>query len=294
MRELVRKATDTTTRLFFASLERYRRLKPVGKVLFWVLCAIQLAFIALLFIYTPERIFQYIYDLSQRLREQSYGWVVVAVAIALSSIPPIVGHGTSMMLCGFAYGVQGFIIAAPAAIVGASLGFVIYRYILTEQVKQWTANSNKWKAFESVIEARGLPLIILIRFCPLPWSYSNAFLGTLDITYIHFLIATICLMPKLLLHIFIASRIAALSNGRERAEMDTLTKFLNGAVIAAGIAVGVGTGWFMWRLTNAEIRKMRGNFLEAGVEGWNEDPLASAPLLTGSGILTEEEDEETV
>jgi hypothetical protein len=77
-----------------------------------------------------------------------------------------------------------------------------------------------------------------------------------------FAVATTFVFPKLLLHVFIGSRIAALSDGDQRSHMDTRncfppefsvvainiyfsaeTKIVNGLLIGGGISIAVFTSW---------------------------------------------------
>ena len=34
-------------------------------------------------------------------------------------------------------------------------------------------SNDKWDAFGNVMAAKGLPLVIMIRYCPLPWAVGN-------------------------------------------------------------------------------------------------------------------------
>ena len=52
-------------------------------------------------------------------------------------------------------------------------------------------------------------------------------------------------MPKVFLTVFVASRIAALADKDQRAEMDLTTKLLNYGSVAVGILLGIGTGWYV-------------------------------------------------
>ncbi|KDQ20769.1 hypothetical protein BOTBODRAFT_26787 [Botryobasidium botryosum FD-172 SS1] len=218
--------------------------------------------------------------------------------IVVGSFPPVIGISTSMMLCGFAWGVQGIFIVAPAATLGACLAFVLLRLFFRKKVKNWTQNVKKWEALESVIEARGLPLIILIRWAPLPWVYSNSFFSSIEaVSLWQFLVATVCFWPKFLLHVFIGSRIALFSDGQQRGEMDALTKALNILSIIVSSLVGMGTGWYVWRLTNRRIKELealRGDIdEEEGLSNLGEAE-AEAPLLRGFsvGIMAIEEEED--
>lgn len=86
-----------------------------------------------------------------------------------------------MTICGFAFGpLGGLAIAGPSAIIGSALTFIILRAAFKRQIKGWTQQNRRWQAMEQVIDAKGLPLIILIRLCPVPWVYSNALFASME------------------------------------------------------------------------------------------------------------------
>jgi len=53
------------------------------------------------------------------------------------------------------------------------------------------------------------------------------------------------IQPKVLLSVFVASRIAELADRDQRGKMDTPTKAINIASVVLGIIVGLGTGWYV-------------------------------------------------
>ena len=268
--------------------------------------------VALIVIVTPARIAQTLYDLGQRTREHPLGWLLLATLIRLFdlnvshplssfvfteivSIPPMIGHTTVLNLCGFTYGMKGFLVAAPASLVASTVVFVVLRYLFSEVLRSRTQKNETWKALEAVIvgflalppyssgrliiqDAKGLPLIILIRLSPFPpWVYSNSLFAvshlrpfslallTVACQFIQsvsvwqFMAATICSFPRFLLYVFIGSRMASLSDGKQREHMDTgnghhtahevapdlaiETKVVNGILIVAGVLSGAAAGW---------------------------------------------------
>jgi uncharacterized membrane protein YdjX (TVP38/TMEM64 family) len=67
------------------------------------------------------------------------------------------------------------------------------------------------------IAAKGLPLICLIRLCPIAYPWSNAFFGSLNetVSLAHFMLATLTITPKLFLHVWVGTRIYYLACVRE-------------------------------------------------------------------------------
>lgn len=73
-----------------------------------------------------------------------------------------------------------------------------------------------------------------------------------------FVIATFCLTPKLLLHTFIGSRLAPLSDGEQRGEMDTQTKVINGCLAGGGIILGIIASIVVYRLVQRQLQHLKG------------------------------------
>jgi len=73
-----------------------------------------------------------------------------------------------------------------------------------------------------------------------------------------FIVATLFLSPKLLLHTFIGSRLAPLSDGQQRQEMDTQTKLINGGLVVGGILLGIAASVVVYRLVQRQLRHLKG------------------------------------
>ena len=112
----------------------------------------------------------------------------------LISFPPMISHTTTVTLCGFAYGMKGFFLALAGSVLGATVAFVVLRFLFSKRLRKWSATNDKWTALETVVvgvdsgsvcvevftcdlilqETKGLPLVILIRLSPMPpWVYAN-------------------------------------------------------------------------------------------------------------------------
>ncbi|KAG9102137.1 Tlg2-vesicle protein [Ceratobasidium sp. 370] len=266
-------ASATTQKYCVGAFRRYQKLGLYGKAFVWLLILFHIALIGVFIYVGPERIFQFLYDAAQKLKAMPAGWIILSALISGS---------TALTVCGFAYGVKAFLFVAPSACIGAGFAFLTLRYFFRERVRKFTHRQEKWRALEAVIAAKGLPLIMLIRWAPLPWTYSNALFASIDsVAFWQFMVATVCYTPKLFIIIFIGSRVAKFSDGQQRGEMDTATKVVNALSIVLGVAAGVGAAWLVWRLTDAKIRAMKE--LPQDVDNLAADALrdveAGAPLL---------------
>jgi len=140
--------------------------------------------------------------------------------------------------------------------VASTVVFIALRYLFSEALKSWSRKNETWKALEAVIDAKGLPLIVLIRISPLPpWVYSNSLFASIQsVSVWQFMAATICSFPRFLLYVFIGSRMASLSDGDQRNHMDTETKVVNGILIVAGLLSATAAGWILYALVKREMQ----------------------------------------
>lgn len=104
--------------------------------------------------------------------------------IVLASHPPLFGFAGSMSLIGFTYGIwPGFLIASFASMLGAAIAFLSVRVCVHSQINAYNTDEQtffpkvkmgtKWDAFGNVMKHKGLPLIIMIRYSPIPWAIGN-------------------------------------------------------------------------------------------------------------------------
>jgi len=178
----------------------------------------------------------------------------------LISFPPMISHTTTVTLCGFAYGMNGFFLALAGSVLGATVAFVILRFMFSERLRKWSATNDKWTALETVVETKGLPLVILIRLSPMPpWVYANTLFASIHTVRLwQFIVATFFLSPKLFLYTFIGSRLAPLSDGEQRQRMDKQTKIINGCLAGGGFLLGIAASVVVYRLVQRQLHHLKG------------------------------------
>ena len=127
--------------------------------------------------------------------------------------------------------------------------------MLSSFVRRLVANDPRFSALSLVLKQDGLLLLIMIRLCPLPYSLSNAALSTIrTVSPLMFAIATAIASPKLLIHVFIGSRLAAIAD--KKGNMNTGTKLVNYMSIIGGIMLGIGTGYLIYQRTVTRARQL--------------------------------------
>jgi len=265
-----------------AAWQRYKKLGVWGKLFIWGTIAFYIA-LATIFILKGATIAQAMYDVAQKLSHMEYGWLIILGFMILISFPPMIGHTTTVTLCGFAYGMQGFYLALAGSVLGATISFVVLRFLFAKRLRKWSATNEGWTALETVVKAKGLPLVILIRLSPLPpWVYANSLFASIHTVALwQFVIATFFLSPKLLLTAFIGSRLAPLSDGKQRQEMDTQTKIINGCLVVGGLLLATVAAAIVYRLVQRQLLQLKGVSPSTGediIEAL-EEADEGAPLL---------------
>ena len=133
---------------------------------------------------------------------------------------------------------------ATATVVGSTCSFIVSRSVLSNYVHRLVANDTRFSALSLVLKHDGLKLLCMIRLCPLPYSISNGAISTVPtVDPRMYALATAIVTPKLLIHIFIGSRLAAIGDGK----MDAGTRAFNWISIIVSMIIGAVTGWLIYR-----------------------------------------------
>jgi uncharacterized membrane protein YdjX (TVP38/TMEM64 family) len=190
---------------------------------------------------------------AHKWREMPAGWLILWVLTFVVSFPPLIGYSTLVTVAGVVFGMRGWFIIASATIIGSTCSLVVSRTLLRDFVGKITAKNKQFAALSLVLKHDGLKLLCLIRLCPLPYSLANGAISTIStVTWPNFMLATAIASPKLLLHIFVGSKIGELAE--EGDKMDTKTQIISYLSIAVGMLLGVGTGYLIYMRTAARAK----------------------------------------
>ncbi|KZT12803.1 Golgi apparatus membrane protein TVP38 [Laetiporus sulphureus 93-53] len=246
----------TSKHYFVAVYRRYQKLHTHGKLFLLATACLYTTLACVVIFVGASRIGQILYDLAQDISHRPYGWLLLGGVIVFVSFPPCIGHTTLVTLCGYAYGMKGFLIAAGASVLGSAAAFVILRMLFSERLRRWSSSNEKWQALETVVASKGLPLIVLVRASPFPpWVYSNTLFASVEaVSLWQFVLATFVVFPKIALLVFVGSRLAPLSDGEQRSHMDTSTKILNASISIGGILVTIIAGWYVMWISTIVVR----------------------------------------
>ncbi|KAL2022821.1 hypothetical protein VTK56DRAFT_4637 [Thermocarpiscus australiensis] len=274
----------TLTTLANHALRLYLSLSRAHRILLLAACALAAALAVLALVYS-HRVFAALGPLAATWRASPAGWLLVWLAAFATAFPPVVGYSTCMTIAGYLYGFPGgWPLAASATVAGSTAAFLAGRGMLAGYVQRLVGGDRRFVALGQVLRRDGLGVLVMIRLCPLPYSLSNGFLATVgSIRAGRFALATACATPKLLVHIFIGSRLALLAESGDK--MSGADRAVNYASMAIGALLGFGVGLLIYRRTMARAAELaREAELEAGEALLDGRPSEEEEDMDGGGL----------
>jgi uncharacterized membrane protein YdjX (TVP38/TMEM64 family) len=156
------------------------------------------------------------------------------------------------VLAGLIYGAWGFPLVLVAALVAASLAFLVARHFARDRLRALLVRRPRLAAVDEAVSEEGWKIVFLLRLSPLvPFNLQNYVFGVTEIPYPHFAWATVVGMsPATALYIYLGTLGHAAENGGGR-----LTWVMFGLGLAATLAVAV-----------LVARKARQKLARAGVQ----------------------------
>jgi len=109
---------------------------------------------------------------------------------------------------GFAFGLwKGFLAVSAGATLGASLTFLVARFIARDKIEAIAQRNEKFRKIDNAIGKQGAKLIFLLRLSPIiPFNLSNYFYGLTSVKFWPYLLASwIGMMPGTFLYVYIGT-----------------------------------------------------------------------------------------
>ena len=109
---------------------------------------------------------------------------------------------------GFVFGLwKGFLAASAGATLGASLAFLVARFIARDKVKAIAKRNEKFRKIDNAIGKQGAKLVFLLRLSPvIPFNLSNYFYGLTGVKFWPYVLASwIGMMPATFLFVYIGT-----------------------------------------------------------------------------------------
>jgi uncharacterized membrane protein YdjX (TVP38/TMEM64 family) len=168
------------------------------------------------------------------------GVIVFIAAYALATVLFLPGWIFTVG-AGLVYGViGGTLVALTGAVIGATLAFIIARYLLRKHIETYTKRNPRFKAIDDAIGRNGWKIIGLLRLSPLiPFNLSNYFYGITSVSLKAYVaVSAIGMIPGTLLYAYLGAIGKAGISG-EKTQHSVAQYVLLGVGLVATIAVTV-------------------------------------------------------
>ena len=157
--------------------------------------------------------------------------------LVASGIIPLPGFGMLVVASGFIFGFpNGFLLVYPSAVLSSMLGFLVGRQL----PEKWRSKMpTALTSLQHAIHTGGFSTLLLLRLTPLPFAFSNLFLGSnRDVPFWSHAAATALGFTRLALNSYLGSFAGKTLSGHneEGAMLEKIVML--GGVLAAMLAIG--------------------------------------------------------
>jgi len=139
------------------------------------------------------------------LRNFGVGGALIFCLIYIAAVVVFAPGSLLSITAGLAYGVWGIPLAIVAATCGASLSFLISRYVMRAKIRAVLARHMRLKAVQDAVDEEGWKIVALLRLSPLvPFNLQNYAFGITNIPFLQFASATFLgIMPGAVAYVYL-------------------------------------------------------------------------------------------
>ncbi|MES2568485.1 MAG: VTT domain-containing protein [Verrucomicrobiota bacterium] len=116
----------------------------------------------------------------------AYAGLIVLVQLFLGPLSPVAIAG------GFIFGMRdGFLALTLGTAAGAAVNFLIARHAARDAIARRIGQNEKFRVIDNAIGNEGWRIILLLRFCPVPYGFANYAYGLTAISFLPYFLTTI-------------------------------------------------------------------------------------------------------
>ena len=178
-----------------------------------------------------------------------WGWLIFAAVYIVATVL-LVPVSVLTITAGLAFGLAiGFPLVVVSATIGATLAFLVARYLAHDKVESLLQDRPRFKAIRSAVSEGGWKVVALLRLSPvLPFNLQNYFYGITDLKLPEYVAATfVGIMPGTLLYVYLgAAGKAASGEG---------VSTLEWGFFALGLVATVAVAVFVTKKAKAKLKE---------------------------------------
>jgi uncharacterized membrane protein YdjX (TVP38/TMEM64 family) len=163
-------------------------------------------------------------------------------ALYVVAVVAMVPGSVLTLAAGALFGVwRGALIVFLAATVGATIAFLVSRYVARPAIERRIAGDSRLARIDAALEGQGTKIVLLLRLSPvIPFSLLNYALGVTRVRLGSYVLGSLGMVPGTILYVYsgrVAGEIVALGAGAGRVAGAGSTAVLVGGLVATALLV---------------------------------------------------------
>ena len=201
---------------------------------------------------------EYVPQFAEWVDEQgAWGPAVFIVGYAVLTVAFVSG-ALLTLTAGAIFGiVEGTLYVFVAATLGASIAFLVARYLARDAVEARIRGDDRFTAIDRAIGGEGRKIVFLLRLVPfLPFILLNYALGLTRVRFVDYLLASVGMLPATVVYVYygkVLGEVAAIAGGVEieRGPADY-------AMLAAGLVAAIAVSIIVTRVARRALAEATG------------------------------------
>ena len=165
----------------------------------------------------------------------AWGPVVFVPLYALGVVAALPGSALTVAAGALFGSVLGVIVVINAATLGASLAFLIARYLARDSIVAWLSKNEKLQRLDDLTEKHGAIIVALTRLVPIfPFNLLNFGFGLTSVPFWTYVLwSWLCMLPGTILYVVGADALT------KAITEDQIPWVLIGALVGVGILLAI-------------------------------------------------------
>lgn len=188
---------------------------------------------------------------------QNLGSIGVLVYILIYSLATVLLIPGSLLTLGggLIYGVLwGTVYVFTAATVGATLAFLMGRYIARGWVDRRIAGNAKFKAIADAVTSDGFKIVLLTRLSPIfPFNLLNYAFGVTQVSLKDYILGSIGMLPGTVLYVYIGSLAGSLATLGTKPSLSPKAELLQWIIRIVGLLATIAVTVYITRIAQKAL-----------------------------------------
>ena len=152
---------------------------------------------------------------------------------------------------------SGLAYAFIAATIGATVAFLVSRYIVRRAIEDRIQDNERFAAIDRAIGREGLKIVLLLRLSPIfPFNLLNYVLGLTSVRFSDYVIASLGMLPGTLLYVYYGKIAGAAAMFAGGASVRGPAYY---AILCLGLVATIAVTTLVTRTARQALQKATGN-----------------------------------